>query len=340
MSEHVRFERRGALGHVVLDRPTAINALTIDMVGAMLARLREWQHDEEIRVVAISGEGEKGFCAGGDVVAMRDDILGGDERRAEAVRFWADEYVLDGLIGDYGTPVVSVMDGVSMGGAIGLGGHASLRIVTERSKVAMPETKIGFFPDVGALHLLANSPGELGTHLALTGTTVTGADAVLVGLADVLVESSRIPDILAGLESGEVPAAGDIGSTAHAAPLEQDRVWIDACYGGDDAAAILERLRTYTGEGQDRARETAEELAARSPFAVAVSLEALRRAGRLGSLTAVLEQDTVLSRAFADEPDFREGVRALLVDKDGAPRWRHDSLEAVPAAEVRAAFDA
>ncbi|GMA41369.1 enoyl-CoA hydratase/isomerase family protein [Mobilicoccus caccae] len=338
--EQVRFERRGALGLVVLDRPKAINSLTIDMIRAMHEQLSAWQDDDSVAVVAITGAGEKGLCAGGDVVAMRDHVLGPPAEKAEAVSFWADEYVLDGLIGAYPKPVVAVMDGVTMGGGIGIAGHADLRIATERSKIAMPETKIGFFPDVGGLHLLARAPGELGTHMAMTGAVVTGADAVLVGIADVLVESSRIPEILSALESGTVPAPEDIGSTSHPAPLEDERVWIDACCTGDDAAAIHERLRTYDGERAEQAHEAADAMAARSPFSVSVTLEAIRRAGRLDSLDAVLAQDTVLSRAFADEPDFREGVRALLVDKDNAPAWRHDSLADVPRAEVEAAFNA
>ncbi len=336
--QHVRFEQRGKLGLVVLDRPRAINSLTLPMVEAMLEQLTQWQDDDKVAIVAITGAGEKGMCAGGDVVSVRRGLMGTPEEAAVALDFFEREYVLDGLIGAYPKPVVSFMDGATMGGGIGIGAHADLRIVTERSKIAMPETKIGLFPDVGGLHLLANAPGEMGTHLALTSAVVTGADAVMLGIADVLVQSSRLPEILTGLESGELPAAEELGSTGHPAPLSAQRPWIDACYVGDDAAAILEALRAWTGDGEGEAHAAADDIAARSPFSVCVTLEALRRAARLGSLEAVLAQDLMLSRGFGDEPDFREGVRALLVDKDGSPSWRHASVADVPRSEVEALF--
>jgi len=328
----VRFERRGASGLVTLDRPKAINSLTWAMVDAMRAQLREWAADDAVRVVAITGAGEKGLCAGGDVVSVRRSLLDGDPDAALA--FFDTEYDVDALIGTFPVPTVAFMDGVCMGGGIGIGGHASLRLVTERTKIAMPETKIGFFPDVGGLHLLAAAPGELGTHLALTSTVATGADAVMLGMADVLVSSEHLPGILEGLASGEVPAPADLGSTSHPAPLEKDRAWIDACYAGDDAAAILTRLEEWDGEGADRAHEAAAAIRARSPFSVCLTLAALRRAARLGTLEAVLDQDRALARVFVEEPDFREGVRALLVDKSNDPHWRHASVADVPRTDL------
>lgn len=336
---HVRFERRGALGAIVLDRPKAINALTLDMVRAMSTQLRRWVDDDAVHVVSITGAGERGLCAGGDVVAVVRALAGSSAERAEARNFFAEEYDLDGLIGGYPKPVVTVMDGVTMGGGVGIGAHAGLRLVTERSRVAMPETKIGFFPDVGGLHLLARAPGEFGTHLALTGAAVTGADAVFLGLADALVPSDAVESLLRDLESGVVAPPAELGATAHPAPLAQDQEWIDACYSGDDAALMLRRLRAYTGPGHERAHAAADDLAARSPFSVTVALAALRRAGRLGSLDAVLDQDRILAAAFANEPDFREGVRALLIDKGDTPRWRHSDLDAVPHTEVEAMFE-
>ncbi|MDO5628490.1 MAG: 3-hydroxyisobutyryl-CoA hydrolase, partial [Mobilicoccus sp.] len=295
MGEHARFERAGALGLVVLDRPKAINSLTLEMVTSILATLRDWAQDDEVQIVAITGAGERGLCAGGDVMAMRQAVIGDAADRANAIEFWETEYVMDGLIGAYPKPVVAFMDGVVMGGGIGIAAHASHRIVTERSKLAMPETKIGFFPDVGGLHLLARTPGEIGTHLALTGSTFSGADAVYLDIADVLVDSSTLPDILNGLESGQAPDLASLGSTTHPAPLQKQRGWIDACYTGDDAVAILDRLRSWTGDGASEAAEAADNLEARSPYSVAVTLEALRRAARLGSLEAVVEQDVTLA---------------------------------------------
>ncbi|WP_168582581.1 enoyl-CoA hydratase/isomerase family protein [Gephyromycinifex aptenodytis] len=337
-TEQVRFERRGAAGVVILDRPKAINSLTLAMVRAMIAQLQQWRTDDEVALVAITGAGEKGLCAGGDVVAMRAGVLAGGRGRAEAMEFWEREYDLDALIAHYPKPVVAFMDGATMGGGIGIAGHASHRLVTERSKIAMPETIIGFFPDVGGLHLLAQAPGEIGTHLALTGATITGADAVAVGIADVLVHSTRLPQVLEDLAGGQAPALAELGSTGHPAPILAQRTWIDACYAGDDPVAILSRLRDYDGEEAEQAHEAAALIESRSPFSVSVTLRAIRNARRFANLDAVLEQDRVLARAFADEPDFREGVRALLVDKDKNPTWRHASLSEVPTAEVDAAF--
>lgn len=337
-TDQVRFERRGAAGVITLDRPKAINSLTTPMVDAMTAQLTTWQTDDDVALVVLVGAGERGLCAGGDVVAMRAGVMAGPKGRADAITFWMHEYDLDALIGDYPKPVVAVMDGVTMGGGVGIAGHASHRIVTERSKIAMPETIIGFFPDVGGLHLLAQAPGEIGTHLALTGSTVTGADAVALGMADVLIDSVTLPDLLDRLTTGRVPAFDELGDTTPQAPILSERPWIDACYGGDDAGDVVARLRAHSGQGEDQAHEAAGLIEARSPFSVTVTLRAIRNARRLGTLEHVLEQDRLLAHTFADEPDFREGVRALLVDKDKNPRWRHDSLADVPTEEIDAAF--
>lgn len=339
-SEQVRFERRGAAGVVVLDRPKAINSLTLSMVRAMLDQLLKWREDDDLALVILAGAGEKGLCAGGDVVAVRAGLLAGGDGRPKAIEFWEREYDLNALIGSYPKPVVALMDGATMGGGIGIAGHASYRIVTERSKIAMPETIIGFFPDVGGLHLLAQAPGEMGTHLALTGSTITGADAVALGMADVLVDSRKLPEVMRRLTLGNLPEFTKLGSTGHPAPIMKQQHWVDACYDGDDPVQIVARLRSYTSEGAEQAGEAADLIEARSPFSVTVTLRAIRNARLLGDLDAVLDQDRLLAHTFVDEPDFREGVRALLVDKDKSPTWRHPRLADVPANEVDAAFTA
>jgi enoyl-CoA hydratase/carnithine racemase len=341
-SAAVAVSRIGRLGLLTLDRPKAINALDLHMVRALRTALDAWRTDPSVAVVAIVGAGDRGLCAGGDVRRMRELVMGTPEEHAEAVTFWREEYELNAAIAAYATPYVAFMDGVTMGGGVGVAGHGSLRIVTERSKVAMPEAIIGFFPDVGGLHLLAQAPGEIGTHLALTGTTVNGADAVAIGFADVLVESSAIPALLDGLADGSLlgepgtPIALDrFGRTDTPSSLMTLQPWIDECYQGDDPVTIVERLAAHPDPA---AREAAAAIRARSPYSVHVILRALRRAARLGTLEAVLEQDRHLSEVYADEPDFREGVRAQLVDRDRTPHWRHPSLADVPPAEVDAAF--
>ena len=331
MTGDVLYARDGRLGRIMLNRPKVINALTSQMVASVLAQLQDWAHDDTVAAVAIQGAGERGLCAGGDIRALRSALL---EGTAGAVQFWAEEYRMNAVIAGYPKPFVAFMDGIVMGGGVGISAHGSLRLVTERSRVAMPETAIGYFPDVGSLFLLSRAPGEVGTHLAMTGLSVGGADAVTAGLADAVVESRDIPGILEQLSAGEALDAG-VGSTSSVGSLEPDRDWIDFCYAGNDAAAILAALQAHPAPG---ARRCAEILQTRSPLAVAVALEAIRRAGRMETLAQVLEQDLTLGSAFATSPDFVEGVRALLVDRDNAPTWRHGSVKDVDPAEVALLF--
>ena len=332
-TDEVLFARDGVLGRVLLNRPRTINSLTREMVAAMRAQLTAWAEDDAVTAVSIEGAGERGLCAGGDVRAVREAHLQGG---SGGVDFWADEYVLDAQIAEYPKPVIAVMDGIVMGGGLGISMFADARWATERSKIAMPETIIGFFPDVAATYLLSRTPGELGTHMALTGATVTGADAVHVGLADAVVDSATIPDLLAAVAAGgpveTVPAGA---TTDEGSELATARSWVDECYAGNDPAVILERLRAHAESGATAAVEAIE---ARSPLSVAVTLEALRRAADAGSVREVLQTDTLVSARLLERPDFIEGVRAQLVDKDRSPLWEHARLEEVAREDVLALF--
>ena len=332
-TDEVLFAVEGSLGRVLLNRPRAINSLTRDMVVAVRAQLLAWEQDDTVSAVTIEGAGERGLCAGGDVRAVREAHLAGT---SGGVDFWADEYVLDAQIAEYPKPVIAIMDGVVMGGGLGISMFGVARWTTERSKVAMPETIIGFFPDVAATYLLSRAPGEAGTHVAMTGTTFTGADAVHLGLADAVVDHARLPELVRAIAAGgpvePVPAGA---ATSEDSALAAAHDWIDECYVGDDPAAILIRLRAHD---HPDARAAAEEISLRSPLSVAVTLEAVRRAAQATSVREVLEQDTRVARALLARGDFDEGVRALLVDKDRQPRWRHDSVENVSRAEVLGVF--
>lgn len=334
-TDEVLFARDGVLGRVLLNRPRTINSLTREMVGALRAQLTTWAADDGVTAVSIEGAGERGLCAGGDVRAVREAHLAGSEG---GVDFWAEEYVLDAQIAEYPKPVIAIMDGIVMGGGLGISMFGAARWATERSKIAMPETIIGFFPDVAATYLLSRAPGELGTHMALTGATITGADAVHVGLADAVVDSTTIPDLLAEVAAGgpveAVPAGADEGR-GEGSELAAARGWIDECYAGDDPAVILERLRAHADPGVTAAAEAIE---ARSPLSVAVTLEALRRAAGAGSVREVLQTDTVVGARLLERPDFAEGVRAQLVDKDRSPRWEHTKIGEVSRDEVLALF--
>ncbi len=328
--DEVLFARDGALGRVLLNRPRAINALTDEMVASITAQLDAWASDQGIQSVSIEGAGDRGLCAGGDILQVRRAALG----EGNPAEYWAREYDLDEAIARYPKTVVAVMDGIVMGGGVGLSGYAGLRLATERSRIAMPETRIGFFPDVGARYLLSRAPGELGTHLALTGITIDGPDAVAVGLADAVVRSAEIPSVLRKVGAGE--EALDLGPSLSASALAAQREWIDECYAGDDPATIVGRLAESAVPG---AREAAAVIRQRSPLSVAVTLEAIRRARRMGSLREVLDQDLVIGPHLARHGDLVEGVRALLVDRDNAPRWKHASVSDVSRAEVLAAFE-
>ena len=329
--EWVLVARQGSLGRIRLNRPRPINALTLPMIEAITDQLDEFASDETITAVALDGAGDRGLCSGADVREIREWMVTG---RGEPERFWRMEYALNAMIAAYPKPYVAFMDGIVMGGGIGLSAHGSLRLVTERTIAAMPETGIGFFPDVGALYYLSRGPGEIGTHLALTGASMSGADAIALGLADALLTPEEWPAICARLADGQTLDAS-VGDVAPDSGLLAQRTWIDDCYAGNSAATIEAALRTHPAA---EARAAAGTLSTRSPLSVAVTLAALRRAAGLSSVAQVLDQDLQLGAAFLPGSDFVEGVRALLVDKDNAPGWQHAALADVDRARVAALF--
>jgi enoyl-CoA hydratase len=332
-TNEILLQRRGRVGHILLNRPKAINALNDAMITAITAALRDWETDDGVATVLISGAGERGLCAGGDIVAIYKHVQAGASKEI----FWEDEYRMNSYISRYPKPIVSLMDGVVLGGGIGVSAHASHRVVTERSTVGMPETRIGFIPDVGGCFLYSRAPGELGTHLALTAGTGTGADAIMLGLADFYVESADLPALAEAL--AEAPADEAIARFAHTevppSDLAKDRRWIDDCYQYDDAEQILAALES---SAEPKAREAAVELAAKSPTSVKLTLEALRRARGMATLEEVLDQDYRLGIRLLHAPDFAEGVRAQVIDKDRNPRWSPATLADVDRATVESYF--
>ena len=335
--ETVLLHRDGHVGRIVLNRPRALNALDLGMVRGIDRALDAWEHDPALRAVVISGAGERGLCAGGDVRAIRADVLAGGG--AASRTFWREEYRLNARIARFGReakPYVALMDGIVMGGGLGISAHGSVRVVTERSAVAMPETTIGFVPDVGGTYLLSRAPGELGTHLALTAAPVGAADAILCGLADAFVPAEDLPGLAAALAATEAAeAVRDRSATAPEGRLAEQREWIDGCYAADTVEEIVERL---LASGVQEAKEAAETIAGKSPTSLKVTLAALRRARELPTLAAVLEQEFRVSCAMLAGPDLVEGVRAQVVDKDRTPRWSPSALAEVGAAEVERHF--
>ncbi|TLM82164.1 enoyl-CoA hydratase/isomerase family protein [Pseudarthrobacter sp. NamE2] len=332
----VLFERRGGLAAITLNRPKAVNALTAGMVEAVLGQLTAWADDDGVATVLVQGAGERGLCAGGDIVAIYQDIPQGGARTAD---FWQTEYRMNSLIARYPKPYVALMDGLVLGGGVGISAHGSVRVVTERTRTGMPETTIGFAPDVGGTFLLARAPGETGTHAGLTGAHLDGPDALYLGLADHFVPSSELPRLVAALEDQSAEAA--VGRCAREAPpsaLAGQREWIDSCYAGNDAGDIVGRLRAWRGDGAAEAARAADSIEAKSPTSVKVTLESLRRARTL-TLDEVLAQEYRAGLHFLTHPDFREGIRAQVVDKDRTPRWNPPGLGRVLPEHVARFFE-
>lgn len=317
----------GSLGTIRLNRPHALNAMDLGMVQAMDRVLQDWETDDAVQAVVLYGAGVRGLCAGGDIRA----IAAGTD--LQAMEFWTAEYALNARVAAFPKPYVAVMDGVVMGGGVGVSGHAGIRIATERTRAAMPEVRIGFSPDCAGALLLARAPGELGTHLALTAGTMTGADAVLCGFADSYVPSESLPALLAALESAGSEAADVVAKFAlepPAAPLAAEQAWIDECYSGGDVAEILARLEEHPAPAARGAAEAIREMA---PFSLCVALAAVRAAAGEPDLARVLQRDLVMAERMIGRPDFREGVRARLLDRD-RPRWTPAGLAAVDHRDV------
>jgi len=317
------------VGVLTLNRPKAINSLTQTMVDAITAALAEWADDDTIGAVVVTGAGERGLCAGGDVVAVYHSArIGG----ADARKFFFDEYRMNAQIGRYPKPYVALMDGIVMGGGVGVAGHGSVRVVTEKSKIGMPEVGIGFIPDVGGTYLLSRAPGALGLHAALTGAPFSGADAIAMGFADHYIPQTDLPDFTAAVVADGVDAAVQrYAQTPPPSELLGHRDWIDECYSGDTVSDIVVALR---GHGSESANAAAELISSRSPIALTVTLESVRRAARLATLEEVLVQEYRVSCGSVRSHDFVEGIRAQLVDKDRNPQWSPPSLTAVTTADV------
>ncbi|MFC6706661.1 enoyl-CoA hydratase/isomerase family protein [Flexivirga alba] len=323
----------GSVGRLTLNRPRAINALNAEMVDVLQRNLDEWASDPAITAVVLDGAGERGLCAGGDVVAMHSDSVSGG---TEVLDFWRAEYLLNHAISQFPKPYVAIMDGIVMGGGVGVSAHGNTRIVTERSRIAMPETGIGFVPDVGGIFLLAHAPGETGAHLGLTAGQMDGADAIALGFADHFVPSSALDTFTAAVVADGVDAAIlAYAETPHQSKVFAARTWIDEVYDADTVEEIAERLGRRT---EPDAQAAAAALAGKSPTALKATLRSLREARATDSLEDVLNQDfRAVSHALRTH-DLAEGIRAQVIDKDRNPRWSPATLAEVDAAMVDAYF--
>ncbi|HVG58421.1 MAG TPA: enoyl-CoA hydratase/isomerase family protein [Hyalangium sp.] len=346
MSNDVQLERRGPIGLVVLDRPRALNALNLGMVRAIHPQLDAWARMPEVKAVVIRGAGGKAFCAGGDVravaLSMGKPVPGGEEPLSRA--YFREEYALNHRIHHYEKPFIALVDGISMGGGLGLSIHGSHRVVTERLVFSMPETAIGFFPDVGGGWFLPRFPGEVGSYMALTGARGTAADAMWVGYGTHHVEHTRLHALLGALGDADwgSGSAHEVASRvlssfttdAGPAPLRSQQDAIDRCFKADRMEEILDAL---AAEGTEWAETTRATLARMSPTSLKVTLRQLRRCRSL-PYPEVAAIEYRLSQNITALPDFREGIRAVLVDKDQRPCWNPATLAEVRDEDVEACF--
>lgn len=332
--ESVVVSRRGRIGHLLLNRPRVLNALDLPMVETIRAALEAWRTDPAVHAVVAEGAGGRAYCAGSDVRAMRAAVLAGEPEKVEA--FFSAEYSLDGFIAAYPKPFVALVDGICMGGGVGLSVHGRFCVTSEAGLFAMPETAIAFLPDVGTTWLLPRLPGALGCYLALTGARLAGADAVHAGLATHFVPRTRLAELAAAIARDGVAALAAFAAPLPPFTLAGARAAIDRCFGQDSVPAILAALER---EDTDWARQTLAALRAASPSAVCWAFAALRRGAGL-TLPQALAAELALTRTVTQHPDFAEGVRAQVVDKDRHPRWSPARIEAVSLAATAAILGA
>ena len=334
MTHHaVTATREGRTGRLLLDRPKALNALDLGMIRALRAGLGAWRHDPTIQAVVIDSASDRAFCAGGDIRAIRAHAIAGEAEDVE--RFFAEEYALNAEIARFPVPYVALIDGICMGGGIGVSVHGTVRVTTEHGLFAMPETAIGFFPDIGATYVLPRLPGMLGLYLGLTGTRLSGADAVHAGLATHFVPRERLPALRAALAADGVAAVAPVAAELPPFSLAPHRDAIDRCFSAPSVPDIFARLEA---EGTDWAQATLATLRGMSPSSLCWSFAAIRRGATL-DLEAALQAELRLTRTVSRHPDFAEGVRAMVVDKDRTPRWSPATLAAVDAAAIAHMLD-
>ncbi len=335
----VLFELRGGVATVTLNRPEALNALTLAMVRSLDARLADCAADAAVRIIVIQGAGERAFCAGGDVRALYDAGLSGGDLPAV---FYREEYVLNHFIHGLDKPFVALMDGIVMGGGVGVSVHGSHRVATERTLFAMPETGIGLFPDVGGSYFLPRLPGAIGMYLALTGARLGAADCLYAGIATHCVASPRLDELRDALtrhgagdaRAGVDRALGGLHRDPGAAPLAAHRDAIDRCFA---AASVAEIIAGLEAERTDWAVKQLEALGAKSPTSLKVTVRQIRAGAGIG-FAEVLRMEYRLTQACMAGHDFYEGVRAAVIDKDRRPKWRPARLDQVTEAAVDAYF--
>ncbi len=335
-SPEIKSRVKGNLGHITLNRPKALNALNQNMVDEMTRLMRTWARDPNIGAVIVDGAGARAFCAGGDVILLHDSGKAGDKR---AEKFWRSEYALNDLIQRYNKPYITLIDGFVMGGGVGLSVHGRLRLAGDKTTFAMPETGIGYFPDVGGSYFLPRLGEAVGNWLGLTGARLDAGQSVVLGVANGYVPSAEHNELIAALAAAKLD-----GSDAAVANVIMEFVKpppkgepIPEGVKAFAALTVPATLRALNSIGGEWAQKQASNLARKSPLALSVTHEALRRGRKLG-FRAAMQQELNISLNFLKTQDFYEGIRAQLIDKDRNPKWSHDSVGDVTASQVERLF--
>jgi enoyl-CoA hydratase len=332
--------KEGSAGIIRLNRPKAINAVTLEMFHDIDKALDAFEKDPAVAVILLEGAGERGLCAGGDIRSLWESSkVKGDLGKI----LWRDEYILNARIKKFPKPYIAFMDGIVMGGGVGLSAHSAHRVVTDRTKLAMPEVGLGFFPDVGGTWLLAHAPGEIGTYFGLTGQTMNGPDAVHARFADAVVSSAKLPalrealtNVASGTTSADVSKLIERFSTGETAgPVAAQQAKIDALFSHDRMEDIVAALQR---DGSEFARATLKTLNEKSPRGMVVTLKLLRLARTARSLEECLVREYRAALEVFASDDFREGVRAAVIDKDRSPKWSPPRIEDVTPAMIAPYF--
>ena len=335
MSEdaEILFEKRGVLGLITLNRPKALNALTHEMCLKMTVQLDEWASDPTVTTVAITAAGERAFCAGGDVRALYES---GKAQTPYALQFWHDEYILNAAIKHFPKPYVAFLKGIVMGGGVGVSVHGSHRVADETVTFAMPETGIGLFPDVGGAYFLSRIDGEIGLYMGLTGARLKAADCLYTGVATHFVPAANTDAVIARLAKGDLPdtAIGGLAAAVGESPLVAQSADIDRIFAGTSVDAILAALE---GNASEWARSTAKALRSKSPTSLKLAYRQIRDGARLEFDDCMRMEYRIVNRIVVGH-DFYEGVRATIIDKDGAPKWQPADLAGVSNADIDTYF--
>jgi enoyl-CoA hydratase len=330
MSGDIHIRTEGRAGRITLNRPQALNALTWDMCRAIEDALDAWAGDDAVALLVIDAAGDKAFCAGGDIVEMYETGKAGDYDYGR--RFWADEYRMNAKMFNFPKPVASFLQGFTMGGGVGIGCHGSHRVVGESSRIAMPECGIGLVPDVGGSLILARAPGRLGEYLGVTGARMGPGDAIHAGFADYYVPEESWEALKADLcETGDWEAVDRAALPAPESPLAVERPEIDRLFPGETLRDILNLLRRSESPVAARALEA---MAKNSPLSMAATVELIHRSRGRDTIEGALELEYRFTARAMEKGDFLEGIRAAIIDKDRAPRWRHDGMDGAGAMAV------